>query len=293
MPSWRTQLLREPTREECAAVAQRYLDRAAPSMDPKHREFIAKVCAWNATKSRRAGELDWEDDAQTWRCAEYAQWVAEHPDAPPVAAYTLASLAFTRVAAWVMFTLSAFGPAGRVPQRQEDDTRRAAQRHAQAQQLDVRQFEQELSDAFTQALGAHWRQQAAANRLFERLCEQRRVEKHRSLASFHQEVSEFMQDVFTLRVSACPSCKQQGRADRDILAHEEHLPPFDLGCTCQTHWEHGWVHEPKTSDTPQLDAAISQWVQVNVQGGSIQVPTIPQLVAFEQAKMSDDLKNSN
>ena len=59
MPSWRTQLLREPTREECAAVAQRYLDRAAPSMDPKHREFIAKVCAWNATKSRRAGELDW------------------------------------------------------------------------------------------------------------------------------------------------------------------------------------------------------------------------------------------
>lgn len=288
MPSWRTEILRAPTHEDCVGVAQRYLDAAVPSMAHPHRQFIAKVCAWNATKARTDGDLDWDDDTQHWHCAEYSQWVAQHPSAQIVAAYALASLAFTRVAAWVMLTLSAFGPAGRVPQRQADDALLAAQRHAQAQQLNLPQFASELSDAFTQALGQHWRQQAAAVRLFERLCEQHRAEKQRSLEDFHQEVSGFMQDVFTLRVRACPSCVQQGRADRDIVAHEEHLPPFDMGCSCQVDWKHDWTFEPQTSNTPHLDAAIAQWIQAHVKGGSIQVPTIEQLVAFEQARMLDD-----
>ena len=293
MPSWNTQLLRQPTNRECLEVAQRYLDSAAPSMDPIHRQFIAKVCAWNATRSRTAGDLDWEEDAELWYCAEYAQFAAVHPDATTPAAYALASLAFTRVRAWVVLTLSAFGPAGRVPQRKADDARMAAERYAQAQQLDVSGFKQELSDAFTQALGQHWHKQAAAVSLFERLCAQRRADKQRSLESFHQEVSGFMQDTFTLHVRTCPSCAHQGRTDRDIVAHEEHLPPFDLGCACQVHWEHRWVTEPKTSNTPQLDSAIDQWVKSNVKGGSIQIPTIEQLVAFEQARLNDFMSKSN
>lgn len=287
MASWNTQLLREPTHEECLALAQRYLDGAVPSMDPKYRQFIATVCAYNATKSRNAGDLDWEDDADTWHSAEYAQFAAKHLDASTPAAYALASLAFMRVRAWVMLTLSAFGPAGRVPQRHADDARLAAERHAQAQQLDVPRFEAELSDAFTHALGQHWRHQAAARSLFERLCAQRRVDKQRSLESFHQEVSGFLQDVFTLHVRVCPSCAQQGRADRAIEMDEAHLPPFDLGCHCQVHWERDWITEPKISETPQLDAAIDQWVKSNVQGGSIQIPTIEQLTAFEHARMID------
>lgn len=287
MASWNTQLLHEPTQEECLAVAQRYLNSAVPSMDPKHRQFIAWVCAWNATRSRTAGDLDWEDDAAHWHCAEYAQFAAKHPDADTPAAYALASLAFTRVSAWVMLTLSAFGPAGRVPQRQADDAQMAAKRHAQAQQLDVPRFEADLSDTFTQALGQHWRHQAAAVSLFERMCAQRRADQQRPLKSFHQEVSGFLQDVFTLHVRACPSCAQQGRADRAIEMDEAHLPPFDLGCSCQVQWEHDWLTEPKNSQTPQLDAAMDQWVKSNVKGSSIQVPTIVQLVAFEQARLND------
>lgn len=287
MPSWNTQLLRQPTNKECFDVAQRYLDSAVPSMNPMHRQFIAKVCVWNATRSRTAGDLDWQDDAERWHCAEYGQFTAEHPGAPPTAAYALESLAFTRVRAWVMLTLSAFGPAGRVPQRQADNARMAAERYTQAQQLDVSGFERELSDAFAHALGQHWHQQGAAVSLFERLCAQRRADKQRSLESFHQEVSGFMQDTFTLHVNACPSCAQQGRPDRDIVAHEHCLPPFDLGCSCQVRWEHGWVMQPKTADTPHLDAALDQWVKSNVQGGSLQVPTIEQLVAFERSRLND------
>ncbi|MDZ4125175.1 MAG: class I tRNA ligase family protein [Hydrogenophaga sp.] len=268
-------------------MAQRYLDSAVPSMDPKHRQFIATVCAFNATKSRTAGDLDWEDDADHWHCAEYAQFVADYPDATTPAAYALASLAFTRVKALVILTLSAFGPAGRVPQRQAGDAQMAAERHAQAQQLDVPRFEAVLSEAFTQAWGQHWRHQAAARSLFERLCAQRRAEKQRSMESFHQEVSGFLQDDFTLHVCVCPSCAQQGRTDRAIAMDEAHLPPFDLGCDCQVHWEHDWLTEPKTADTPRLDAAIEQWVKSNVHGGSIQVPTIEQLVAFEHTKLID------
>lgn len=52
MASLDTQLVRAPAHEECLAVAQRYLDGAVPSMDPKHRKFIATVCAHGATKSR-------------------------------------------------------------------------------------------------------------------------------------------------------------------------------------------------------------------------------------------------
>lgn len=292
MASWNTQVLRAPTHEECLAVAQRYLDSAVPSMNPNHRHFIASVCAYNATKSRSAGDLDWEDDANTWQCAEYVQFAAKHSDATTPAAYALASLAFTRLRAWVMLTLSAFGPAGRIPQRQANDAQMAAERHAQAQQLDAPQFEKDLSAAFTQALGQHWRHQAAAKSLFERLCAQRRADKQRSLESFHQEVSGFLQDVFTLHVGACPSCVQQGRADRDIVMDETHLPPFNLGCRCQVHWEHNWLTESKGFDTPQLDAAIALWAKSNVNGSSIQVPTIEQLVAFEQVRMFDIMRKS-
>jgi hypothetical protein len=286
MASWNTQLIREPTHEECLALSHRYLDGAVPSMDPKHRQFIATVCAYNATKSRIAGDLDWEEDVQYWHCAEYAQFAAKHPGVPTPAAYALASLAFTRVRAWVMLTLSAFGPAGRVPQRQADDAQMAAERHEQARQMDVPRFEAELSDAFTQALGQHWRHEAAAKSLFERLCAQRRADQQRPLESFHQEVSGFLRDVFTLHVRVCASCAQQGRADRAIEMGEAHLPPFDLGCCCQVQWEHDWLTEPKSSNTPQLDAAIDQWVKANVKGGSISIPSIEQLVAFEQARLN-------
>jgi hypothetical protein len=51
-------------------------------------------------------------------------------------------------------------------------------------------------------------------------------------------------------------------------------------------WEHDWLTEPKSSNTPQLDAAIDQWVKANVKGGSISIPSIEQLVAFEQARLN-------
>ena len=293
MMSWRTAVLRAPTEHECCTVAQRYLSHAVPSRHGHHREFIAKVCAWNATKSRTAGELDWEDDVDQWHCAEYVVFAGQHPQATTTAPYALAQLALTRVKAWVVLTLSAAGPAGRLPQRRLDDAQMAAERHAQAQQQDESRFTHELLDAFTQALGAQWHQVPAATHLFERLCAQQRANKTRSLEDFHQEVSGFMRDKFTLMVCACAHCTEQGRADRETLAQEEHLPPFDLGCSCQVQWEHDWVFDPQHSDTPNLDAAIELWAQSNMKGISIQVPSIQQLVAFEQARMLDALNKSS
>lgn len=284
-------MLREPTQQECYTVAQRYLSHAVPSLHEAHRDFIARICAWNATKSRRAGDLDWADDVEEWHCAEYSQFAAQHPQAPTTAAYALAQLALTRVRAWVVLTLSATGPAGQVPRRQADDARMAAERLAQAQQLDLNLFAQELSDAFTKALGAQWRQQPAAKHLFERICTQQRVNKIRSLDDFHREVSGFMQDTLTLMVSICLHCLQLGKTDRKICSQEENLPPFDLGCHCQVHWEHDWVFDPRTASTPHLDASIEQWVQSNVKGGSIQVPSIQQMVAFEEARLLDEKVN--
>lgn len=288
MTSWKTLLLREPTQQECYAVAQRYLSRAVPSLQEAHRDFIAKVCAWNATKSRRAGDLDWADDVEQWNCAEYAQFAAQHPQALRTAAYALSLLALTRVRAWVVLTLSATGPAGRVPKRQADDAQMAAERHARAQQLDLNLFTQELSDTFTKALGSLWRRQPAAKHLFERLRAHQRVNKTRSLNDFRREVSGFMPDTFTLVVNTCPHCLQLGKTDQQICPHEENLPPFDLGCHCQVHWSHEWIFESGTANKPHLDASIEQWIQSNRQGGSIKVPSLQQMVAFEEARLLDE-----
>ncbi len=293
MPSWRTPVLREPTEHECYTVARTYLSHAAPSLQGEHQDFIAKVCAWNATKSRNAGELDWADDVDQWHCDEYAQFAAHNQQESQTPAFALAQLAFTRVTAWVVLTLSATGPAGRVPQRQAEDARMAAERHAQAQQMDLNRFNDELAHAFTQALGTQWRQQPAALSLFERLCAQQHANKIRSLDDFHHEVSGFMQDAFTLRVSTCHHCLQLGKSDREIPAYQGHLPPFDLGCSCQVDWEHNWVLEPKTSSTPHLDAVIEQWIQSSVKGLSIQAPSIRKMVVFEEARLLDISKKSN
>ena len=288
MVSWGTPVLRAPTEHECSTVAQRYLSHAVPSLHEEHRDFIVKVCAWDATKSRSAGDLDWTDDVQQWQCAEYAQFAAQHPQAPTTAAYALAQLALTRVTAWVVLTLSRAGPAGRLPERQADDTQTAVAHHAQAQQLELKRFTQKLSYAFSLALGGQWRQQPAAACLFERLCAQQRANKTRSFEDFHREVSGFMQDAFTLMVSACRHCTGQGIADRPTLAQEAHLPPFDLGCSCQVRWEHDWVREPDHSDTPNLDAAIARWVQSKDRGFSNHLLLIRQLAAFEEARFLDE-----
>ena len=169
----------------------------------------------------------------------------------------------------------------------------AAERHAQAQQMDLNRFNDELAHAFTQALGTQWRQQPAALSLFERLCAQQHANKIRSLDDFHHEVSGFMQDAFTLRVSTCHHCLQLGKSDREIPAYQGHLPPFDLGCSCQVDWEHNWVLEPKTSSTPHLDAVIEQWIQSSVKGLSIQAPSIRKMVVFEEARLLDISKKSN
>lgn len=287
MPSWKTAVQRQPTKQECFNVAAAFLAQAAPSVQATHRDFIAEVCAWNAVKSRDAGDLDWPDEVQNLRCAEFDQFWAgkERPDLD--AGFTLSRMAWVRMESWVVLTLSQFGQAVRTPQRQADDERMAAERFDQAQQLDLNSVAAGLANAFAQELGPNWRQDPAAHHLFERLMRQRRVDKARSMDDFRREVASFMQDKYSLMVHTCPHCQQMGKSEREIAPLEENLPPYDFACSCSVSWAHDWVFEPREDDTPERDALVDAWVKANVKGLSVSVPTIAQMVEFEAAAMRD------
>lgn len=287
MSSWRTSVSREPTEGECEAVALRYALSLGCSIPHAVALNAAEAAAWNACHPRESCDFSTDETLQwKWPALEAHSILSNDDQIDPIPVFWLEDLMKTRIRAWVVMTLSQFGPASRIEARRSSDMELARQRLNRAAAIDLDEFiisvERELQDG----LGPAWRRDPAAHALAERVISWQRAEKQKTMQDLYGEISSFMEDVYTLQAEPCNECGLRGVKNHSIAPTEEALPPWHLSCSCEVRWEHEWKFDELPS-SPNLDAAIKAWISRSVSGFSVQAPTLHELLEFERAKLHD------
>jgi hypothetical protein len=286
MASWYAMLLREPTYEECMAVALRYVGEETKSWETGRAEHAAEAAVWGLLNPRSC--LDWPRDATSWSWPELSSFFEETgrslPNAAP--AFYLSSLVAVRVRAWVVMTLAAHGPTPRAQKRDADDWALAKERFEDAQAFDVAEFRANLEFALERELGSRWKRDRAARHVLNRLVEKQEANKSKTVDDFYQEVSSFMKDAYSLEANPCQECAGLQAGNRVVEPIESALPPFHLACSCEVGWEHSWVFDTPRENKTQLDQSIQDWSAA--QNGLSAGLSIRDLLSFEKARMLDE-----
>lgn len=287
MTSWRTSVVREPTEVECEALALRYAESLGHSIPHAVTVNAAQAVGWNVCHPRRPGDFS-TDETLEWKWPELEAHLISSGCNPsecsPV--FWLERLMKTRICAWVVMKLSQFGPEPKMEERRLSDMELARQRLARAAAVDLDEFEATVERELQEALGPSWRQDPAACALADRLIASQRAEKRKTIQDLHSEVSSFMQDVYTLQVEPCEECRTRGIEKHTVEPTEAALPPYHLSCSCEVRWDHKWRFDERPV-SPNLDAAIKAWSSRSVNGLSVQIPTLHELLEFERARLQD------
>jgi hypothetical protein len=292
LANWRVTLLREPTRDECMAVAMRYVGKVASEMRPDRTEFAAESAVWNLCRSRNDGCLDWPDDYEEWTWRELSDHLAVTKYSAAcdlVPAFHLARLVAVRVRAWVSMDLSAHGPIPQARERIQRDRDFANTRFHDAKAFDIPRFRSNLEAELESILGPEWRNQPAPQRLLDRLISKQVAAKEATVEDFFNESATFMQDSYTLNVESCEKCIKLQREITHIQPKEENLPPFHLTCSCEVRWKHEWIFPAREQPAGHFETTVDEWVSNNVKGMSVRPPSIRDMLAFEEARIRDEM----
>lgn len=293
-PSSYLSLERNPTEIECKSVGLRYIEYLGCQIPSNIAAHVSDFIAWEICRPRNAGSLDWTDECLNWKWADLSSLSKKMGQTEPEChVFQLSRLTSTRINAWMEITLSKFGPTSRVSERTEQDWITARERYNAAQSLDIEAFKSNLEHAILLEIGPDALNQLAAQRLVERLVNQQKNYKSRSVDDFYNEVSSFMQDKFEIEVEQCTECSRQGNTVKHIAPTETSLPPFHILCECKVRWKHSWIFSEQERNASVLDSEINSWVLNNIQGTSIRPPSLRDLLNFENARLQDEINAKN
>jgi hypothetical protein len=104
-----------------------------------------------------------------------------------------------------------------------------------------------------------------------------------------------MKDVFRLEVKRCPLCIALGQPailidiDRGTDIKVESLPPFHPSCECQVDWCRDWrFTNTLDSHDSNYNRVFGKWKNENIKGLPVRMPTLEDLVKWEEATMLDE-----
>ena len=227
-----------------------------------------------------------------WRSQKLFEAERRYADCRVIPVYRLLELCMSRIRAWVYRSMSSSAPEHWLAAREASDWQRAADRVERAKALDPMAERHEIARIFAATFGPQWQQREAARRVFDRLAKSIERETNASVEDVYEDASSFMRDVIQLELERCVLCAHLGRPTLLSNDDESALPPFHLSCTCTLSWRHRWEFAANPAPGSNFDRIVSKWCKSSINGLSVRLPSIADLVSWEEARMRDEDSSS-
>lgn len=232
-------------------------------------------------------------DFQKWK-TDLISHAEDFSESRVVPVLRILALTHNRLRSWVVVHLDSQRPEIQQQERRQQDKINASKHFRDLRNMNIDMEKQRLQEAFRAELGNSWRRNEIAERTFSKICRKLELRSHMSLQELEQESASFLRNNYWLEVKRCPLCEHLEHVQQVADPNNEScLPPYHPSCECIVDWKHEQAKSEGSENErgPHFNEALEKWVKTHILGMGVVLPTIRDIIAFEEAIMADEMEN--